>query len=237
MLRLISKWKIHGWIHGWGKEEKKKDKEYKNWRTRIICIFIWQTKLNQTYNALLDVKFITCDSWNPPPVHGWEPHPWIYPKVAFSKFKNPQAFISSRSVALTSSFHIIGPPHPWIFHPTRGLLQRSMDGDYPRVACNTPLSFLSSMGLPTPGSPNPLCSPSLYPASISTRFFLLLCSCPRFPEIALVLPRDCRLPPALLRLPNPRDRSGCASAAELQSLRWKVAFGLTKRNSIVKIWL
>ena len=64
-------------------------------------------------------------------------------QVAFSIFKNPQAFIS---VALVPSFHFIGPPHPWIFHPIRGLstsnrieeyVQRSMDGDYPRVACNS----------------------------------------------------------------------------------------------------
>ena len=45
-----------------------------------------------------------------------------------------------------SSFHIIGSPHSWIFHPIRGLstsnrideyVQRFMDRDYPRVACNT----------------------------------------------------------------------------------------------------
>ena len=73
------------------------------------------------------------------------PHPWIYPQVAFSIFKTPQAFISSLSVDLLPFFNIIGPPHPWIFHPIRGLstsnrideyVQRSMDGDYPRVACN-----------------------------------------------------------------------------------------------------
>ena len=125
-----------------GRKKKKIDKEYEELRTNIICIFIWQTKLNQ------HVEPVARDSWSPPPVHGWEgmfhgwgPHPWIYPQVAFSIFKNPQAFISSLSVALVPSFHIIGPPHPWIFHPIRGLstsnrideyVQRSMDGDYPR---------------------------------------------------------------------------------------------------------
>ena len=45
-------------------------------------------KLKQTYNALLGVESVACDSWSPPPVHGWGggwgPHPWIYPQVAFS---------------------------------------------------------------------------------------------------------------------------------------------------------
>lgn len=35
--------------------------------------------------------------------------------------KNPQAFISSLSVALVPFFNVIGPPHPWIFHPIRGI--------------------------------------------------------------------------------------------------------------------
>ena len=52
---------------------------------------------------------------------------------------------SSLSVALLPSFHIMGPPHPWIFNPIRGsstnnrideYAQRSMDGDYSRAACN-----------------------------------------------------------------------------------------------------
>ena len=84
--------------------------------------FIRETKPNEIYNALLDVESVARDSWSPPAVHGWEgmfhrwgPHPWIYPQVAFSIFKNPQAFISSLSVALFPSFHTIGPPHPWIF--------------------------------------------------------------------------------------------------------------------------
>ena len=58
-----------------------------------------------------------------------------YPSVYFIPFSSPP------------------PPFqyywPWIFHPIRGLstsnrideyLQRSMDGNYPRVACNRPLS-------------------------------------------------------------------------------------------------
>ena len=121
MLWLISKWKIHGWgkPNPWMGEgrKKRKDKEYEKLRTKIICIFNWQTKLKQTYNELLDVESVP-----------------------------PQAFISSLSVALVPSFHIIGPLHPWIIHPIRGLstrnrideyMQRSMDGDYPWVACNS----------------------------------------------------------------------------------------------------
>ena len=60
-------------------------------------------------------------------------------------FKNSEAFISFLSVAFLPLFNIVGPPHPWIFHPiyrlstsnrTDEYVQRPMDGDYPRVACN-----------------------------------------------------------------------------------------------------
>ena len=137
----------------------RKDKEYEKLRTKMICISIWLKKLNQTYIGLLDVDSVARDSWSPPPVHGWEgmfhgwgPYPWIYPQVAFSIFKTPQAFISLLSVALVPFINTIGPPHLWIFHLIRGLstnnrideyMQRSMDGDYPRVTCNTLILFVS----------------------------------------------------------------------------------------------
>ena len=80
------------------------------------------------------------DSWSLPPVHGWEGmfHVWGHlPTSRVQHIQNPQVFISSLSVTLVPSSHIIGPPHPWIFHPIRGLstsnrmdeyVQRSMNG-------------------------------------------------------------------------------------------------------------
>ena len=64
--------------------KKRKDKEYEKLRTIIICIFIWQTQLIQTYNALLDVESVARDTWSPPPVHGMGTASmdlWIYPQV------------------------------------------------------------------------------------------------------------------------------------------------------------
>ena len=103
--------------------------------------------LTDKYNALLDVEFVARDSWSPPPVHGWEGMDLFTSRV--QHIQNPQAFSSFFSVALVPSFHIIGSRHPWIFHPIRELctsnridecVQRSMDGDYPRVACNNSMS-------------------------------------------------------------------------------------------------
>ena len=102
------------------------------WRP-LICSFIEQTNLKQTYIWRLDVNSVARDSRR------------IYQQFAFSIFMTSQAFISSLLVALLPFFNIIGPPHPWIFHPIRGLstsngideyVQRFMDGDYLRVACN-----------------------------------------------------------------------------------------------------
>ena len=93
-------------------------------------------KLNQTYNALLGAEPVARDSWSPPPVHG-----------SIHKSRSAYSKIPKRLFhpfqALVPSFHIIGPPHPWIFHPIRGLstsnrideyVQRSMDGDYPHTS-------------------------------------------------------------------------------------------------------
>ena len=80
--------------------------------------------------------------------------------------------------------------------------------------------------------PWPLCSPDLYPAPTSAWSFppTLLCSDLRYAAIALVLPRDCRLPRIPFRLQK-KNCIGCASAAELHSHRRILALGLTKHSS------
>lgn len=50
-----------------GEERKKERYEKKKIRTKIIVIFIWQTNLKQTYNALLDVESVARHSWSPSP--------------------------------------------------------------------------------------------------------------------------------------------------------------------------
>lgn len=55
-----------------------------------------------------------------------------------------------------------------------------------------------------------------------------LCSCFRFPRIALVLPRDCRLPWTIFRFWN---CIGCTSAAKLQYYCWILALW-----DLIHIW-
>ena len=113
-----------------------------------MCIFISrQTKLKQTYNALLrcwnkhiirclDVESVACESLL---VHGWGPHP---PRVACNIFKSPQAFISSLSVAPRPLFPCsIDPPHPWIFRSIRGF------PPHPRVTGSTSMCKDPWMGV------------------------------------------------------------------------------------------
>ena len=147
MLWIISEGKIHGWSRPdpWVGEERKKGKIWNTKKMRNMY-FIWQTKLKQTFDALLDVESVTRDSWSP------SPGPWMGGHVLWmgtssmdlstSRVKHSPSVYFILSVALGPFFNTIGPPHSWIFlHETGNRIhqwpQTSMDGDYPRVACNT----------------------------------------------------------------------------------------------------
>lgn len=49
---------MNGGRKGGKKKEKGKIKEYEKWRKNILWIFLWQIKLKETYDELLDVESV-----------------------------------------------------------------------------------------------------------------------------------------------------------------------------------